>query len=222
MLFPLLLIPGTGEWRGVSLRKVVQTQCVPLRRFLFARAHTHTHSQRPCAPLAPYGSIFSQRFPFSFCRARAPLPPFVITPRLKIPYVAAAAYPFLLLPYIYIIICQCVRERECVGFAFIVCAYVCVSVSTHIYVIYFQRLSLSLFLSERGYRANSLRYRIFFEYFHLPSLCSSACLSLCAYVRTDAYMRVCVSTYRFFPLICIYVYSMFIYYYIACTGCCCC
>lgn len=98
----------------------------------------------------------------------------------------------------------------------------------HICNIFSTSLSLSLSLPHplRGYRSNSLRYGIFFEYFHLPSLCSSAaCLSVRTCLQMHMYVCVCwcvcVSTYRFFPLMCIYkyIYIMFIYY-IACTGCC--
>jgi len=120
-------------------------------------AHAHTHSQRPCTPLAPHGSIFSQRFPFSFCRARAPPPPFVITPRLKIPYVAAAAYPFLLLPsrrrvylYVYIIrvyynlpVCESVWGSLLLH----VHTYVCLCERTYICNIFSTSLSFSLSLS---------------------------------------------------------------------------
>jgi len=229
--FLFYLFPGRWRGGGVigvsrAIRKVVQTHThthraamrsvlPPLRRFLFVRARTHTVGGSDPSPLEPYGSIFSQRFPFSFCRARAPPPPpFVITPRLKIPYVATA-YPFLLYchplhthTHIYIIICRCVWGSLLLCVHTCVCVFVITHSHTHnIYVIYFLRLCApcSSFLSAPA-TARIILFATGFSsnisIFAQSLLFGVCCLS----VRKSARVCVCVSTYRFFPLICVYIY----------------
>lgn len=252
MLFPLLLIPRDGErWtraRRSFPRKVVHSVCAPCRRFLFCRrARTHGRTGSHVQPFSSRArahartrahaherararsSIFSQRFPFSFCRARVPPPPFVITPRLKIPYVAPLPLPS---PYIRRCLTLSFHRRAyafvrimymCTRYAFIVCTHPCVRARTrnakdpvHTYTF---SVSFPLILFPFSPTLRSLRLSLSLnadEFSSLPDflrIFPFATSLLRLLVLTCARVRVCVSfcvcrLIDFFPLarLCIHVY----------------